>query len=114
MSPDDYLAMTPETTAGGKRKSLLKSINAGDEIEAIPSLDGKIENGRLKVFDQDGRNRAQVAKDEGVTAIPVAVHGMSGAAPAWLEDMRGNSRRFDFAPVPQVSKRGIDTTGRNG
>lgn len=112
MSPDDYLAMTPQTEAGDKRKSLMKSLAAGDEIEAIPTLDAKIEKGRIKVFDQDGRNRARVAKEEGVDLIPVAIHGVApeaggqGKAPArpdWIEDMNGALRRFNYTPVPKAT-----------
>jgi hypothetical protein len=104
MNPDDYLAMTPDAGGGDKRKSLLKSLGAGDAIEAIPTLDAKLEGGRLKVFDQDGRSRARIAKDEGVGLIPVAIHGVtSDQPPAWLEDMNGMRRRFNFEPVGKIS-----------
>lgn len=103
MSPDDYLAMTPKSEAGDKRKSLLRSLNAGDEIEAIPTLDAKVENGRVKIFDQDGRNRAEVAKQEGVDLIPVAIHGVSGEAPQWMEDMNGALRPFNFSQVARAT-----------
>src|SRR6202162_1289049 len=121
MSPDDYLGMIPDEAENPKpkRQSLMKSLDAGDKIEAIPTLDAKVDKGRLKIFDQDGRNRAEVAKQEGVDLIPVAVHGVGGEAPQWVEDMRGNVRRFNFDPVPKMAppprpwwERGFREAGR--
>lgn len=103
MSPDDYLEMTPAAKSAEKRKSLLKSLFGGDDIESIPTLDAKVEKGRLKIIDQDGRSRAQVAKEQGVDLMPVAVHGITGdQAPAWAEDLRGELRRWNYQAVPKV------------
>ncbi|HEX5232937.1 MAG TPA: hypothetical protein VFW56_11930, partial [Bradyrhizobium sp.] len=74
-----------------------------DEIEAIPTLDVRAKDGRAEVIDQDGRNRAMLAKENGVGLIPVAVHGLTGPV-GWITDMRGQVRPFDFAAVPKVDK----------
>src|SRR6185312_732883 len=103
MSPDDYLAMTPETAAP-RRHSLRKMLEQGDEIQDIPTLDVETKGERAKITDQDGRQRALVAKEEGVDLIPVSIQGISGQAPAWIEGMRGTIRPFNFTPVPKVEK----------
>lgn len=104
MSPEDYLAMTPPVAAGSQRKSLLKSLDAGELIDDLPSLDVESKDGRAKIVDQDGRNRATVAKENGVDLIPVAVHGAFGAPISWLTDMRGATRRFNFLPVAPANR----------
>lgn len=103
MTPDEYLAMTPEMAPGksAKSRSLAKSLAAGDSIEAIPTLDVKTAGGKATVFDQDGRNRAVAAKDAGVDLIPVAIHGISADSDIkQIQGMRGEARPFDFKPVP--------------
>lgn len=103
MSPDDYLGMVPESDGDSpKRRSLAKSLSLGEDIDAIPTLDATVKDGRLKIVDQDGRARAAVAKSEGVGMIPVAIHGAGKDAPGWIEDMRGNVRPFNFDPVPSA------------
>lgn len=106
MSPSDYLAMTPEQasgeTASAKRASLMKSLGHGDDIEAIPTLDVKLQGSKLVVYDQDGRNRAIAAQEAGIDLIPVAIHGVpSGSEPKKIQGMRGGEARdYDFKPVP--------------
>jgi hypothetical protein len=78
MHPDQYLAMTPDLESNPrtdkKGASLQKSLAKGDEVDAVPSLDVSVgKDGTAKVVDQDGRHRAQFAKDAGVDLIPVAV-----------------------------------------
>jgi len=100
MSPDDYLSMTPETEQK-PRHSLRKMLEQGDEVQDIPTLDVETQGERAKIVDQDGRQRALVAKQEGVDLIPVSIHGISGDQPAWIEGMRGTIRPFNFMPVPK-------------
>ena len=99
MSPDDYLGLFPESRSAEKRKSLMRSLGLDNPIEEIPSLDVTRQGNRFKVLDQDGAHRARIAKEEGVSLIPVAVHGAAGDA-GWIEGLNGTVRRFDFQPVP--------------
>jgi hypothetical protein len=117
MNPADYLAMTPPLEGDGetraKRRSLAKSLALGDDIEAIPTLDVKAKDGKLEVYDQDGRNRAMAAQEAGVDLIPVAVHGVTGDAKEIIGMRGGEARPFDFMPVPKVESAGsrVDPTG---
>lgn len=105
MPPDDYLDMVPETTDQGKRRSLRRSLALGESVEAIPTLDVRKKGDKTVIYDQDGRTRALIAKEEGVGLIPVAVHGVAkGSTPEWVEDMRGQVRRLDYAPVPEAKQ----------
>ena len=105
MMPAEYLAMLPPAPSSTrKRNALEQDIGADGEIDEIPSLDVEQRKGRTTVFDQDGRQRAEFARDQGVNLIPVAVHGISsGAAPEWLTDMNGRARPFNFTPVAAQS-----------
>lgn len=78
MKPDEYLALTPELQSNPKTDkkgaSLKASLDKGDDVDELPSLDVTVgKGGSAKVVDQDGRHRAQFAKDNGVDMIPVAV-----------------------------------------
>lgn len=107
MKPDQYLAMTPEfdgsPRSDRKGKSLQKSLDKGDDVNEIPSLDVSVDkDGTAKVHDQDGRHRAQFAKDAGVDLIPVAIHRTDGKGLIKsLHGMRDGSEPvpFDFKPV---------------
>jgi hypothetical protein len=80
MSPRDYLDLAPDfeaeprTSASGK--SLKNSLDRGDEVEAIPTLDMRVKGNTGTVTDQDGRHRALMAQDEGIEAIPVAIRNV--------------------------------------
>lgn len=80
MNPEEYLSLLPpipdDESSRTKRDNLRKSLLAGDEIEAIPSLEVKPSRGNLKIVDHDGRNRAQAAIDAGLEEIPVAIRGV--------------------------------------
>lgn len=87
MSPDKYLALTPtmkDADAGAQAKALRESMAKGEPIHTAPSL--TIEDG--KVTGQDGRHRAQAAKDAGIKKIPVKV---KGDLPAKVTGMRGDT-----------------------
>lgn len=106
VDPRDFLAMlppiAPSETESAKRSSLMKSLSAGDDIEAIPTLDVKRQGDKLTVEDYDGRNRAQAAIDAGIDLIPVAIRGVSKGDPAAkeIQGLRGEGRPYDFQPVP--------------
>lgn len=113
MSPDEYLSLVPPLEDDGdnrqKSRSLAKSLALGDDIEAIPTLDVKRDKDKLKVFDQDGRNRALAAKEAGVDLIPVAIRGEGAIRGAIGEDreivgMTGKTMPYKFADVPSVSR----------
>lgn len=104
MSPDDYLALVPPVEEGEskpRRQSLLKSLDSGQEVEDLPSLDVKPKGGKLTVFDQDGRNRAMVAKEAGVDLIPVAIHGVAKSenGPESIIGMNGKELPYRFKSV---------------
>lgn len=115
MHPDKYLALTPEFDGNPrndrKGASLKKSLEKGDEVDEVPSLDVTVgKDGTGKVVDQDGRHRAQFAKDHGVDLIPVAVKrsGEKGQIKN-LAGMRDGSEPvpFDFnsvTPVPEKTE----------
>lgn len=99
MSPMEYLQLSPklegkpfESPSG---RSLMQSVNKGEPIEQIPSLDVKMDGGSAQVTDQDGRHRALLAQQEGVQAIPVAVKGLGGAQPKEIVGMDGIPQAFD-------------------
>ena len=105
MTPADYLAMTPEIgeDAGqtAKAKSLAKSSSAGDDIEAIPTLNVKRQGDKLVVYDQDGRNRAMAAQQAGVQLDPGRHQGRGrgrgpGANPGY--DRNGAAVRLEAGP----------------
>lgn len=112
MKPDAYLALTPDLTSNPrtdkKGASLKKSLDKGDDVDEVPSLDVTVgKDGTGKVVDQDGRHRAQFAKDAGVDLIPVAVKrsGEKGQIKN-LAGMREGSEAvpFDFNSVVPPSK----------
>lgn len=110
MDPADFLALLPpiETDEAGdrtKRRSLMKSLNRGDEIEAIPTVETAGSGDERRVVDYDGRHRAQAALDAGLDAIPVAFHGIDAAAtPKTLKGLTDHTVPFDFTAVPNVSR----------
>ena len=114
MKPQAYLDLTPDLPSNPrtdkKGASLAKSLAKGDDVDEVPSLDVTVgKDGTAKVVDQDGRHRAQFAKDAGVDLIPVAVKrsGEKGLI-THLAGMKDGSEPvpFDFKPVlpPQKAK----------
>ena len=108
MSPQDYLDMSPDMDDpwGDKSgKSLLKSLQAGDQIEQLPSL--KVD-GEGKVTDQDGRHRALAAQDAGLDEIPVAIERPSAKPIAsQMTGMTGKTMATPEARPAQTPNRGI-------
>jgi hypothetical protein len=106
MSPADYLALTPdldETAPTAQRRSLSKSLAAGEDIQELPALDVAAKDGKLRVTDQDGRNRARAAQQAGVDLIPVAIKGVPrGGQFSEIVGMRPDAqpRKYDFAVAP--------------
>ena len=76
----------------------MASLNSGDDVESVPTLDVKRRGDKLVVYDQDGRNRALAAQQAGVDLIPVSIRGLpkSDTAPQAVRDMRGEVHPFDF------------------
>src|SRR5260221_6235803 len=75
MSPDDYLRLAPKLEGkpyeSKKGRELKDSVDAGDEVNQVPSLTVK----KGLVTAQDGRHRALAAKDSGIRMIPVRLDG---------------------------------------
>jgi len=71
-----------------------------EPIPALPPLELVVENGVATVVAAPGSCLAEIAKEDGVSSIPVAmkVVGGDGSKPAWLKDMNGKVRPFDFPP----------------
>lgn len=103
MTPDQYLSLSPELTSDPKtdRKgaSLKKSLDKGDEVEEIPSLNVSVGKEGAKVTDQDGRDRALFAKESGIDMIPVAIKRSGQGDITELEGMTGNKVKYDFKSV---------------
>ena len=113
MQPDDYLAMSPalDDQAGqsAKARSLRASIDAGEPIDALPSLDLGPSGRSLAVKDQDGRHRALFAQQAGVDAIPVSVSGLPEQAPGEVIGAQGKPVpwRAEPAQAPARGKGGL-------
>lgn len=107
MRPDQYLALTPDLPDNPKtdRKgaSLKKSLDKGDEVDEVPSLNVNVaKDGTAKVVDQDGRHRALFAQQNGLDQIPVRIqHGGQQALITKLAGMKDGSEPipYDFKPV---------------
>jgi hypothetical protein len=102
MSPADYLDLSPELKGkpfdSASGRALLKSHKRGDAIESVPTLDVASDGGVGTVTDQDGRQRAMLAQENGLDQIPVAVR-RTGDAPKELVGMRGDVVPNKFSPV---------------
>jgi hypothetical protein len=105
MAPDDYLDLAP--ALGGRPfanpagRSLLASVDKGEPIEAIPTLDVDVKGNTGTVTDQDGRHRALLAKHAGVDAIPVAIQKNGEGEPTELAGMSGKVLPNRFPKVQQ-------------
>lgn len=113
MTPGDYLDLSPEmegeafTSPSGK--SLKHSVDRGEEIEAIPTLDVRNHGDTAMVTDQDGRHRALLAQEEGIDSIPVAIRqtgakGKAGDAPKEIQGLSGNVLPYDFPKAKDAPK----------
>lgn len=107
MDPKTYLSLTPDLPDNPKtdRKgaSLKKSLDNGDEVDEVPSLNVNVgKDGTAKVVDQDGRHRALFAQQNGLDQIPVRIqHGGQQALITKLAGMKDGSEPipYDFKPV---------------
>jgi hypothetical protein len=110
MSPDDYLDLSP--VLGGRPfsnpagRSLLSSVDRGEPIEAIPTLDVDVDGNTGTVTDQDGRHRALLAKHAGVDAIPVAIQKNGKGEPTELVGQQGKilPNAFPKVEAPKAEK----------
>lgn len=106
MSPGDYLDLSPELSgkpfSNPSGRALMKSFNQGDKIEAIPTLDMKVDGNTGTVTDQDGRHRALLAQQEGIEAIPVAIRQQGTGTPTEIQGMSGKLLPNDFVPAAQM------------
>lgn len=100
MEPQEYLDLTPEMKGrpfeNPSGRSLMKSFNRGDAIEAVPTLDVNVDGSTATVTDQDGRHRALLAQQEGIEAIPVAVRKTGEGDPKEIVGMTGTKMAHDF------------------
>lgn len=110
MPPQDYLDLTPDLTGkpftSPSGRSLMKSFNRGEPIEAIPTLDMKVDGNTGTVTDQDGRHRALLAQQEGIDAIPVAIRQQGDGTPTEIQGMSGKLLPNNFVPVAGMPKPG--------
>lgn len=94
MSPEDYLALSPpmeDTPAAAKQwRDLRTSVGAGDPIFKAPTLDVVSEGDKATVKAQDGRNRALLAQEAGLDAIPVQINQTGTGTPTEFVGMSGN------------------------
>lgn len=104
MEPAEYLQLSPplegkpfESPSG---RSLKQSVDRGDQVEQIPSLDVSMDGPSAQVTDQDGRHRALMAQQNGIQAIPVAIKGVKGN-PSEIVGMDGVPQAFDHPRQPR-------------
>jgi hypothetical protein len=106
MDPQEYLDLSPDlegkpfTSPSGK--ALKKSVDSGEPIESIPTLDMRVHGNTGVVTDQDGRHRALMAQQSGLGAIPVAVRQTGEGQPTEIQGMSGNIVPADHPPVSSV------------
>jgi len=109
MTPQEYLDLSPELSGkpfeSPSGRSLMKSFNRGDPIEAVPTLDVKVNGPTATVTDQDGRHRALLAQQEGIEAIPVAVRKSGEGDPKEIVGMTGTMMAHDFPKVADAATR---------
>lgn len=109
MSPDDYLALSPDLDADAmnsrKGKSLRASLGRGEPIEAIPTLDMEVKDGQGTITDQDGRHRAMAAQEAGADAVPVAIRRTGSGPVTEVQGMGGKIVPHDFNPLSWLTSR---------
>ena len=92
---------TPTQTV--KRKSLMKSLDAGHNIEEVPKLDGTFKDGIFTVKDFDGRTRLQAAQQAGVDLVPISLRGVpAGAEIKQIKWPNGKIEPFNWKPWGKV------------
>lgn len=109
MDPQDYLDLSPplagDPRASRSGRSLRASMDRGDKIEEVPSLAIKVgKDGSADVTAQDGRNRALLAQESGLDAIPVAISRQGKGTPTEIAGMSGTILPYDFQPHPAAAK----------
>lgn len=108
MAPADYLDLSPDLDgkpfANPSGRALKASVDRGEQIEAIPTLDTRVDGSTATVTDQDGRHRALLAQQEGVDAIPVAIRQKGQGAPTEIVGMTGAVLPHDFTKVADAPK----------
>ena len=121
MSPADYLALSPpleDTPAAAKQwRDLRVSVGAGDPILKAPSLDVTTAGPTGTVTAQDGRNRALLAQEAGIDAIPVQINQTGTGKPTEFVGMSGNVvPAHDVVPAntAAMEKRGESILARLG
>jgi hypothetical protein len=104
MDPAEYLKLTPPMEGkpwqSPSGRSLKQSIDKGEPIEQIPSLDVSVDGPTAKVTDQDGRHRMLAAQENGIQAVPVAVKGLKGE-PTEIVGHDGVPQAFDHPRGPR-------------
>ncbi|HXJ61901.1 MAG TPA: phage tail tip lysozyme [Verrucomicrobiae bacterium] len=108
MQPADYLDLSPDLEHkpfdSPSGRSLMRSFNRGEPIEAIPTLDMNVEGNTGTVTAQDGRHRALLAQQEGVDAIPVAIRQKGEGTPTEIQGMSGKLLPNDFVERGQLPR----------
>lgn len=101
MSPERYLELSPpmgkNPMKDQKGRELRESvIDRGEAINQVPSLKIDVEEGgRGKVMGQDGRHRAEIAKEQGVRLIPVRIEKKGEGEISSVISMRGEELDWD-------------------
>ncbi len=100
MSPVEYLDLAPALEGkpfdSPSGRSLMRSVGHGDQIEAVPTLETKVDGPTATVTDQDGRHRALLAQQEGVEAIPVRIQQTGTGTPTEIVGQSGKIMAHDF------------------
>jgi hypothetical protein len=108
MAPQDYLDLSPELDGkpfeSPSGRALKRSVDRGDEIEAVPTLDMQVDGTTGTVTDQDGRHRALLAQQHGIDAIPVAIKQTGKGTPTEIVGASGTVLPHDFTKAADVPK----------
>lgn len=103
MDPAEYLQLTgPHAEKPGESpsgRSLLRSLDQGEPIEQLPRLDVSVDGPTASVTDHDGSQRAMLAQQQGIPAMPVAVKGVTGN-PTEIVGKDGVPQAFDHPRHP--------------
>lgn len=109
MTPGDYLDLSPdfeqEPYSSPSGRALKASMDRGDEIEAIPTLDMNVRGNTGMVTGQDGRHRALMAQEQGIDSIPVAIRKTGKGDPTEIQGLSGSVVPNDFPKAADAPKR---------